>query len=135
MNEFLTYIFYPNPANADYTNPKAIVLLLVCVLFVVASFVVPRMRNRSADTQFKKISRTWATACGWFGWSGLVLVIARVEEIQFISMRFMWVIWGIALAAYLALQVRNYRVKYYQIIPSKPTEDVRAKYLPTKKKR
>lgn len=135
MNDFLTYLFWPNPGNAAYTSPKALVLLIVCACAVIASFIVPRLRARSHDAQFKKLSRTWATAAGWFGWTGLVLVIVRVEEIQYLSMRFLWVFWGVALLGYLALQVKLYRSRYYAIIPNRPAEDDRAKYLPSRKKK
>ena len=137
LQEMLTagYWFWPNPANADYTSPKALVLLVLCVAFVVASFVLPRLRNRSQDAQFKKVSKTWAAACAWFGWTGLVMVIARVEEIQFLSIRALWVLWGLALAAYVALQVRVYRNRYYEVIPNRPTQDARAAYIPKAKKR
>ncbi len=131
----LTYWFYPNPANAEYANPKAIALLAVCIALVLASFVLPYLRNRWQNPQLKKVSKTWATAAGWLGWIGLVLVICRVEEIQYLSMRFLWVLWGIAAALYLVLQVRVYRSRYYEVIPNRPTQDARAAYLPTRKKR
>jgi steroid 5-alpha reductase family enzyme len=135
MNDFLTFLFWPNPGNADYTSPKALLLLVLCIAAVVTSFVLPRLRARWQDPQLKKVSGSWAAACGWFGWSGLLLVIARVEEIQYLGMRFLWVIWGAALAAYLALQVRVYRNRYYEVIPNRPTQDARAQYLPKRKKR
>lgn len=135
MNAFLTYLFWPNPGNADYTSPKALVLLLVCLAMVLASIILPRWRNRLADAQLKKLSRSWAMAAGWFGWTGLVLVIARVEEIQFVSMRFLWVLWGLILLGYLFVQLKLYRARYYQVIPAQPMIDARAQYLPKRKKR
>lgn len=134
MNEFLSYIFWPNPANAEYTSPKAIVLLAVCIVFILASFIIPRWRNRMHNPQLKKISGSWAKIAGWFGWIGLFLVIARVEEIQYVSMRFMWVLWGLALLALLFIQFKIFRAKYYEVIPNQPTSDDRAKYLPKKKR-
>ena len=135
MNDVLTFLFWPNPGNADYTSPKALLLLVLCLAAVVASFVLPRLRAGWKNPQMKKVSGTWASACGWFGWSGLLLVIARVEEIQYLGMRFLWVLWGAALAAYLALQVRTYRNRYYEVIPNRPTQDARSQYLPKRRKR
>lgn len=135
MSSFLTYLFWPNPGNADYTSPKALLLILLCVALVVASFVWPRVRGRSSNVQLKKISGSWGTAAGWFGWTGLVLVIARVEEIQFIAMRFLWLLWGVALLVYLFVQYRIYTMRYYEVLPTAPTADARARYLPKKKKR
>lgn len=135
MNEILTFLFWPNPGNAHYASPKAIVLLVVCIAMILKSFLLPYWRNRIRNPQLKKISKSWATASGWFGWTGLVLVIARVEEIQYVAMRFLWVIWGAALLAYLFVQYKVYRAKYYEVIPSRPVEDARADYLPKRKKR
>ncbi len=135
MNDFLTYLFWPNPGNASYTAPKAVVLLLLCIAAVVMSFVLPRLRARWQNVQLKKVSGTWSAALGWFGWSGLVLVICRVEEIQYLGMRFLWVIWGLALLAYVLIQVRSYRNRYYEVIPNRPTVDARAAYLPKRKKK
>ncbi len=135
MNTFLTYIFWPNPGNADYTSPKALALLVLCIALVVASFIVPRLRAAWQNTQLKKVSGSWATACGWFGWAGLMLVVARVEEIQYVAMRFLWVVWGAALLAYLFVQYKTYRSRYYEVIASQPVHDHRAPYLPKRKKR
>jgi hypothetical protein len=135
MNAFLTYVFWPNPGNADYSSPKALALLALCIALVLASFVLPRLRAGWKNAQLKKVSKTWASACGWFGWSGLVLVIARVEEIQYVAMRFLWVLWGLALLGYLFVQYKTYRMKYYEVIPAQPVQDDRAEYLPKRKKR
>lgn len=136
MNDFLTFIFWPNPGNAHYTSPKALILLVACIALVLSSFILPYWRNRLDNPQFKKLSRSWAAASGWFGWTGLVLVIARVEEIQYVAMRFLWVLWGAALLAYLFVQYKGYRAKYYEVLPSAaPTSDARSRYLPKRKKR
>jgi len=135
ISDILTFIFWPNPGNAHYTSPKAVVLLIVCIAAVITSFVLPRVRDAWTDQQLKKLSRTWASACGWFGWIGLVLVVARVEEIQYIAMRFLWLLWGIALIAYVFVQVRLWRARYYEILPVTAVPDARADYLPKRKKR
>lgn len=135
MNDLLTYIFWPNPGNADYTSPKALILLLVCIVAVIAAVVLARLRGGWNNPQLKKLSRSWATACAWFGGTGLVLIIARVEEIQYVAMRFLWVIWGVALIVYLFVQFRSYRARYYEVLPNAPVHDDRAQYLPKRKKK
>lgn len=134
MNDLLTYIFWPNPGNADYTSPKALILLLLCIAAVIAAVALPRLRG-NWNPQLKKLSRSWVTACAWFGGTGLVLVISRVEEIQYVAMRFLWVIWGVALFVYLFVQIRSYRARYYEVLPNAPVHDDRAQYLPKRKKR
>ncbi len=135
MQDILTFIFWPNPGNATYTSPKALTLLIVCIVFIVASFVLPFVRGKWNNPQLRKLSKSWATATGWFGWTGLVLVICRVEEIQYLAMRFLWIIWGVLLVLYVVLQIRSYRMRYYEVIPNRPTQDARAQYLPQRKKR
>ncbi len=136
MNEMLTavYWFWPNPGNADYTSLKSLVLLGVCVLLVITSFVLPQWRKKQ-NPQMRKLSSSWAMACGWFGWIGLFLVVARVEGIQYIAMRMWWVVWGLSLLAYVFLQMKFFRSRYYEILPSEPTNDARAQYIPKRKKR
>lgn len=134
MNSFLTYLFWPNPGNAGYDSPKAMALIIACVLLVIASFVFSWWRRNKASAAVRKISKSWSTAMLWFGLTGLILVIARVEQIQFLAMRFLWVLWGIALALYLVLQMRVCKLRYYEVLPTQKAVDPRSKYLPRKKR-
>lgn len=134
MQQFLVYLFWPNPGNATYGSPKAMLLLIICILLVVASFGV-RLRRRSIRSGvLRKLTRSWASAAFWFGVTGLVMVVARAEQIQYLSMRFLWVLWALLLLLYLCLQVRLWRARYYEVVPSVITEDPRGKYLPRQKK-
>lgn len=132
---FLTYWFYPNPGNADYGNPKVLLLLALCVLMIAGSFGLSAWRNRQANPVTKKLSRSWAMAALWFGVVGLVLAVSRVEQIQFIAMRFLWVLWAGFLIAYVVLQVRIFRARHYQVLPRETVVDPRDAYLPGKKRR
>lgn len=135
MNAWLSYIFWPNPGNAGYDNPKVIALIVFCLLLVVGSFAIARWRNRLTNQSLKKVSRSWSTASVWFGLSGLLFTIARVEQIQFLAMRLMWLIWAIFAVLFIVLQVRAVRTKTYEVLPTKKSTDVRAKYLPKRKRR
>lgn len=132
---FLTYLFWPNPGNASYTSVKALILALLCVAFLVAAFVLSLWRKRMSDQRLRKLSRSWPSAAFWFGLVGLVLVVARVEQIQFIAMRVLWVFWIAALASYVFFQVRRFRAQYYQVVPATSISDPRSTYLPKKKRR
>ncbi|MBI5156010.1 hypothetical protein HZA45_01910 [Candidatus Peregrinibacteria bacterium] len=133
MQDFLIYLFWPNPANAYYDSPKAMALLIVCGVLILASFGISFWRRRTHDGILRKLSRSWSVAAFWFGLTGLVLVIARAEQIQFVSMRFLWVLWLLAAALYLAFQIRLFRARYYQVLPTVTKEDPMGKYLPKKK--
>jgi glucan phosphoethanolaminetransferase (alkaline phosphatase superfamily) len=135
MNDILTYLFWPNPGNADYGSPKAIALLALCALMVLGSFALSWWRRNKASPAIRKVSRSWASAMRWFGIIGLLLVISRAEEIQYLSMRFLWAVWLGALLFYLFWQVRMYRNRYYEILPNEPVVDPRSKYLPKRKRR
>lgn len=134
MKDVLVYLFWPNPGNATYENPKALALLVVCGLLVAASIAVRVWRRRIAGALLRKFSRSWARASLWFGVSGLVLTVARVEQIQYLSMRFLWVLWLLAGLLTVVLQVRLFRARYYRILPTAHIEDPRDRYLPKRKR-
>lgn len=127
---FLSYLFWPNPGNALYGSPKALALLVLCGACVLISFGVRMWRRKCADPMVRKLTRSWASALLWFGASGLILVIARVEYIQFLAMRFWWLVWLVCLLLYFVFQYRIVRQRYYRVIPQDRTEDPREKYLP-----
>lgn len=87
-------------------------------------------RRKCADPMVRKFTRSWASALLWFGVSGLILVIARVEYIQFLAMRFWWLVWLVCLLLYVVFQYRIVRQRYYRVIPQEHMEDPREKYLP-----
>lgn len=134
MSDFLVYLFWPNPGNAHYSSPKALTLLIVCGLLVVASFVVSRWRKRQND-QLRRLSRSWPSAMMWFGLTGLVLIVSRVEQIQYVAMRFIWVLWIAAAVLYVFFQVKAFRMRYYEVLPAQSVTDPRSKYLPKRKRR
>ncbi len=135
MNAFLTYLFWPNPGNAGYDSPKAMLLLVACALLLVAAALLSVWRRRLAHPRLKRLSRSWAAASFWFGLTGVLLVIARVEMIQFVAMRVWWLLWIAAAVSYVVFQVRSFRVRYYEEIPLEKAEDPRRAYLPKKKRR
>ena len=70
-----------------------------------------------------------------FGIIGLVLVVSRVEDIQFIEMRFLWVLWALALVLYVVLQWFVFVRRHYTVVEKKQVVDIRDRYLPTKKRK
>ena len=135
MNKLLTYIFYPNPGNASLTSPKALTLIILCALMVLASFGIKYWRSRLKNPVTKKLSRSWARASFWFGVIGIILAYSRIESISYVSMRLWWVVWLVALGAYLFIQYKLFGARYYEVLPKEKTEDPREKYLPRRKKR
>lgn len=71
----------------------------------------------------------------WYGLIGLFLVVSRVEEISYVSMRFWWVVWVVSLVGYLFMQFKVFKARHYEVLPSEQSNDPRDKYLPTKKKK
>lgn len=134
LTQFLRYFFYPNPSGVTYTSTSAIVAVAVAVLLIALSFGIGRWRKHSTDARVKKLSRSWSSAALWFGIFDLILVVSRVEHIQYFAMRFMGVLWALALLVYCAVQVRVWRMRYYQVLPQAQVNDPRDKYLPGKKR-
>ena len=131
----LTYLFYPNPGPVALSNPKALVLLIACGLMVVGSFAIKKWRSRLSNAVTRKLSRSWSMASFWFGIVGCFFVFSRMESIGYLSIRFWWVLWLIALLLYLFIQVRVFRARHYEILPRESTKDPRSRYLPKRKKK
>ena len=132
---FFSYLFWPRPPVVGYDNLKMQIVLLFCLGVVVSSFVIKRWRKKQLNPVTRKLSRSWRVAALWFGLIGLVLAVSRAEDISYLSMRFWWVVWACVLALYLFVQVRTFRVRHYQKLPTEHYDDPREKYLPKRKKR
>ncbi len=130
MKSFLIYLFWPNPANATYASPKAIAALALCGALVLLSLGLRLWHRRQEHGIVRKLSRSWATAAMSFGIAGLFLTVARAEQIQYVSMRFWWVVWLALALLYILIQARLFRARYYQVLPQVKAEDPREKYLP-----
>ena len=126
----LSYWFWPNPGNASYDSPKVLVLFAVCGVLFLVSFLVVSWRRRTSNAVTRKLSRSWPRAMRWFAIIGIALVVSRVEAIQFLSMRFLWAVWGLALLAFIGFQVWWFRKRHYTVVQKEKVEDPRAKYLP-----
>lgn len=133
--ELLSYLFWPNPGPTTYENPKVIGLLLLCSLFLVASLLCRIWRRKLQNPVLRKLTRSWPRTALWFGIIGLFLVVSRAEGVSYVSMRFLWVVWGIALVLYVFLQLKLMRLKYYEPVLTHQPDDPREKYLPRKKRK
>jgi tellurite resistance protein TehA-like permease len=118
-----------------YDNYKMQLLLLLCFGLVVASIVIKHWRRKQKNPVTRKLTRSWRRAAMSFGLIGLVLAASRAEDISYISMRFWWVLWLCAFAFYAYVQVRIFRARHYEKLPTEKTEDPRDRYLPNRKKR
>jgi hypothetical protein len=135
MSDFLIYLFWPNPGNARYDTPTVMLLIGICVAMIVAAIILSMWRKKLQNPQMRKISRSWPASSVWFGFIGLLLAVSRVEQIQFLAMRALWGVWLTALVLYVVVQIRGYRSRYYEVLPTKTTHDPRSKYLPRRKNR
>ncbi len=135
MMNILTYLFYPNPGHLTYDSTQTLIAFAVCGGLLLVALLIRFWRARQINAITKKLSRSWSAVSFWFGVIGLVLIVSRVEKIQFVAMRFLWVIWAVLLVALVLLQYRIYRMRHYELMPRKVApDDPRAKYLPGKKK-
>ncbi len=132
--QLFSFLFWPNPANATYSSPKAIALLAVCALLMALSIVISVWRKNHKNPVTRKLTRSWGTASFWFGLTGLILVVARVEQIQFVSMRVWWVLWLAIAIFFIFLQFKLFTARHYEVLPMVKHVDPREKYLPKRKK-
>ncbi|MEK7218171.1 MAG: hypothetical protein AAB728_01760 [Patescibacteria group bacterium] len=134
FKELLLYVFYPNPGDVTYGSSSIVTILALCVVLLVLALTVRSWRAGLQSPVTRRLSRSWSAASFWFGIAGLVLAVSRVEKIQFLAMRFTWVLWGLSLLVYVLFQFRNFRARNYRVLPSLRTDDPREKYLPGKRK-
>lgn len=130
----LSYLFWPNPEGMGYTDPHPLIAFTVCGLLLLSSLMFRVMRARSRSGSFRRLTSSWARAALWFGVVGLLLVVARVEGIQYVSMRFWWIVFGGSAAGYVFVQWRRAQCLLYEVIPSVQSQDLREKYLPRRKR-
>jgi len=130
----LQYWFYPNPGNVSYDSPKVLLLLAVCAAMVIGSFFLRMWLRKNATPMLKKLGKTWPGAMFWFGIVGIVLTVARVEQIQFVAMRFLWILWALGLVAFAVIQWKLFKSRYYEVVPHAKVNDPREKYLPKARK-
>lgn len=130
----LSYLFWPNLGVSSYDNPKVLALIVVCVGLVIASFIVRFWIRKTATPVLRKIAKGWPTALLSLGLTGLLLIVSRVEGVQYLSMRVLWIVWAAAAVFYAFLQIKKYRQRYYEVLPAVSVEDPRSKYLPKRKK-
>jgi phosphatidylglycerophosphate synthase len=133
--DILAYIFDPHPEPVGYGNAKVIALLVLALVLMVSSIVLRMWRARQQNPMTRKLSRSWPTAAFWFGASALVMVVARTEDVLFIAMRFFWVLWILALVAFVVIQWRLFSARHYTVVKTISRDDPREKYLPKKKRR
>lgn len=135
MTDLLSYLFYPNPGRLTYGSPGAMGLFAVTGALILLSIGIRMWRTRQTSALTKKLSRSWSGIAMTFGIVGLVLLVARVEKIQFLAMRFGWVLWAALLLLTVFLQFRVFRMRHYDVLPrAAAPQNPRAKYLPGKKK-
>lgn len=134
LQSLFIYLFWPNPGNAGYDSTSMQALLAMCILLLVFSFIFRFFRSRMSNPVLKKISRSWSSAAFWFGVIGLLFVVSRVEGVGFLAMRMWWVAWGILILLYIGVQIRLFRMRYYERLPAEAAHDPRNRYLPKRKK-
>jgi len=134
MRAFFGYIFWPNPAGWHYGDTKVQLVLGACVALILFTFVLRYWRSRIKNPMTRTLSSGWPTAAFSFGVVALVLAVSRVEQIQFVSMRFLWILWALVLGLYLLAQVIMFRRRHYVIIEKQYEVSVVEKYLPKRKR-
>lgn len=131
----ITYILWPNPPALNYDNTRILMLFFACFLLILIAIFIRSWRIRSSNSVAKRLSRSWTRALIWFGIIGIIMVVSRVEQISYLSMRLWWVVWALSLIFYLLFQTRSFRLRYYQKIITKTEADPRERYLPKRKRK
>lgn len=134
MKSFFSYWFWPNPAGWHYADSRVQMLLGICLLLVVLSFVIRVWRNAVRNPVTRTLSKSWSRAAFWIGVVGLIFAVSRVETIQFLSMRILWLLLGLFAVLYALLQLLRFRARHYSFLDRVRIVDEREKYLPKRKR-
>ncbi len=134
MNALLSHWFWPNPGGWSYGDVKVQAVLAACVALIALSFVISYWRKSVKNPVTRKLSSSWSAAAMTFGVLALVMAVSRVETIQFVSMRALWLVWALCLVLYVIFQLMAFRNRHYVVLEKQRTVDTRDKYLPRKKK-
>lgn len=129
----LSYLFWPNPGVAAYSDPMPLAAFAVCGVLLLLSLVLRILRKRAHSWSIRRFAQSFDRVTLWFGIVGLLLVVARVEGMQYLAMRFWWVVWGGSLLSCSVVQLRRLRFLGYEVISSAAPPDPREKYLPRRK--
>lgn len=129
----VSYWLWPNPAGWHYNDPKVMAILGACLALVILSFAVGFWRKTLKNPVTKNLSATWGSALFWFGLTAAFFVVCRVETIQFLSMRALWLVWAFFAALYVLFQILNFRRRHYTVLERTKVVDERDKYLPKRK--
>ncbi len=130
----LSYLFWPNPGGAAYGDPHPRMALAICSALLLLSLALRILRVRSRSGSVRRFAQSFDRVALWFGVTGLLLVVARVEEIQYLAMRFWWIVWGGSVVLCCIVRLRRLRLLGYDVIPSAAPPDSREKYLPRRKR-
>jgi uncharacterized membrane protein len=133
MMNILSYIFYPNPVAPSYTNVKVLIALGLVVALIVFAVLFRKKLRKSQDTQLKKLASSWPTAAWWFAITALVMIVARVESISYVSMRLWWGVWAIFAILFIVLQYKVFAARYYTVVEKRARKKL-SPYLPRKRK-
>lgn len=135
LSPMLHFLFATNPAGVSYGSTSMLFLFALCGGLIIASFALRAWRKNLSNPVTKKLSRSWSSAAFWFGLIGLVMTVCRIEQIQFLAMRFFWLLWVIAAVATLYFQYRQFKARHYKVLPRQSGADPRDRYLPKKRSR
>lgn len=134
MAAFFSYWFWPNPGNWHYDDARVVAFLLVCFALIVGSFAISYWRNRLTNPVTRTLSRTWSSVMFWFCIVALLLVVSRVEMIQFLAMRAALALWFVLAVLYVVFQIFQFRRRHYTVMDRVQVVDERDKYLPKRKR-
>jgi Ca2+/Na+ antiporter len=111
-----------------------VALLCVSVGLMLLAVIIKVLRARMRNSMTRSLSGSWSYASFWFGFTGLILVVSRGENILFLQMRILWIVWVLCMAVYIFFQVLSFRNRHYAVIKHPHRGQDHDPYLPRKKK-
>ncbi len=132
MLQFFIYWVWPNPGGWHYHDHNVEAYIALNLALIVLSFVIRYWRQKQKNPQTRILSSSWSSVAFWFAIVGLFLIVCRVEQIQFLSMRLLWAFWVLALILFVIFQALQFRRRHYTVVGRPQTVSHLDKYLPKK---
>lgn len=101
------YLMHPNPGKYFPVGTMLLAFFALLIVLAIALFILPQVVK--LNPVLKRLIRKLPVRLFAFGVTGTVLVLLRLGEAAYLSMRAWLVVWGVVFIAYLVKVVKSFQ--------------------------
>ena len=133
--QFLNLSYWFSSPEAASLASLYFLEILSTVVFIIPLIILGFRLARNLTPPVQKFLNKIVLYSIWFGPVGWLLISFRVLGVVFLSARFWWVLWFLALAFAGFILYRNYKNEFAFSVKRYQAYQLKKKYLPKRKKR